>query len=70
MAFYDPCGRMPYPPRASTNPTCVRRLIVGRPELGYNYRQLAFTERLPSAEAARKAMQRALARLLEAMPDR
>ena len=47
-----------------------RRLIVGRAELGYNYRQLAFTERLPSAEAARKAMQRALARLLEAMPDR
>ena len=46
-----------------------RRLIVGRAELGYNYRQLAFTERLPSAEAARKAVRRALARLLAAMPD-
>ena len=46
-----------------------RRLIVGRAELGYNYRQLAFTERLPSPEAARKAVQRALARLLGAMPD-
>ena len=46
-----------------------RRLIVGRAELGYNYRQLAFTEGLPSADAARKAVQRALARLLVAMPD-
>ena len=46
-----------------------RRLIVGRAELGYNYRQLAFTERLPSADAARKAVRRALARLLAAMPD-
>ena len=45
-----------------------RRLIVGRAELGYNYRQLAFTEGLPSADAARKAVQRALARLLGAMP--
>ncbi|MCY4078364.1 MAG: sigma-70 family RNA polymerase sigma factor [Acidobacteria bacterium] len=45
-----------------------RRLIVGRAELGYNYRQLAFTERLPTPEAARKAVQRALARLLVAMP--
>ena len=46
-----------------------RRLIVGRAELGYSYRQLAFTERLPSPEAARKAMRRALVRLLGAMPD-
>ena len=46
-----------------------RRLIVGRAELGYNYRQLAFTERLPTADAARKGVQRALARLLDAMPD-
>lgn len=46
-----------------------RRLIVGRAELGYSYRQLAFTERLPSPEAARKAMRRALVRLLAAMPD-
>lgn len=46
-----------------------RRLIVGRAELGYNYRQLALTVRLPSAEAARKGVRRALARLLDAMPD-
>ena len=46
-----------------------RRLIVGRAELGYSYRQLAFTERLPSPDAARKAMRRALVRLLGAMPD-
>jgi len=46
-----------------------RRLLVGRAELGYSYRQLAFTERLPSPEAARKAVGRALVRLLGAMPD-
>ena len=40
-----------------------RRLIVGRAELGYNYEQRAFIERLPSPEAARMALQRALVRL-------
>ena len=39
-----------------------RRLLVGRAELGYSYRRLAFTERLPSPEAARKAVGRALVR--------
>ena len=46
-----------------------RRLLVGRVELGYNYRQLAFVERMPSADAARKAVRRALVRLSGAMPD-
>ena len=45
-----------------------RRLLVGRVELGYNYRQLAFVERMPSADAARKAVRRALVRLSGAMP--
>ena len=40
-----------------------RRLIVGRGELGYNYRQLAFVEGLPSSDAARMALRRALLRL-------
>ena len=46
-----------------------RRLIVGRAELGYNYRQLAVIESLPSADAARKAARRAVVRLIGAMPD-
>ena len=40
-----------------------RRLIVGRAELGYSYRQLASIERLPSPDAARMALRRALVRL-------
>ena len=44
-----------------------RRLVVGRAELGYSYRQLALVERLPSADAARKAVGRALRRLVDAM---
>ena len=40
-----------------------RRLIVGRVELGYNYRQLALLERLPSPDAARMALRRAVVRL-------
>ena len=44
-----------------------RRLIVGRAELGYSYRQLAFVERLSSAEAARKALGRALRKLIDVM---
>lgn len=46
-----------------------RRLIVGRAELGYNYRQLAFAEGLSTADAARKAVRRALVRLIAVMPD-
>ena len=45
-----------------------RRLIVGRGELGYNYAQLAAIERLPSPDAARKALKRAVIRLSEVMP--
>ena len=45
-----------------------RRLIVGRAELGYNYRQLAAIERMPSADAARKALKRAVIRLSKVMP--
>ena len=40
-----------------------RRLIVSRTELGYSYRQLAFVERLPSPDAARVALRRAVIRL-------
>ena len=46
-----------------------RRLIVGRAELGYSYRQLAFMEGRPSSEAARKALGRALKRLIDVMSD-
>ena len=45
-----------------------RRLIVGRAELGYNYAQLAAIERLPSPDAARKALKRAVIRLSAVMP--
>ena len=44
-----------------------RRLIVGRAELGYSYRQLAAMEGLSSAETARKVVGRALRRLVDAM---
>ena len=46
-----------------------RRLIVGRAEFGYSYRQLAFVERMSSAEAARKALGRALKRLIDVMSN-
>ena len=46
-----------------------RRLIVGRTELGYNFRQLAMVERLPSPDAARMALRRALMRLSDAIGD-
>ncbi|MXY24557.1 MAG: RNA polymerase sigma factor [Acidobacteria bacterium] len=42
-----------------------RRLIVGRLEMGYSHRQLAFIEGLPSSDAARKALGRALRRLID-----
>ena len=44
-----------------------RRLIVGRAELGYSYRQIAFMERLSSEAVARKALARALRRLIDIM---
>ena len=40
-----------------------RRLIVGYAELEYNYRQLALIENMPSPDAARMALRRAVARL-------
>ena len=46
-----------------------RRLIVGRAELGYTYAQLAAIERLPSPDAARKALKRAVIRLSAVMPS-
>ena len=39
-----------------------RRLIVGRAELGYSFRQLALVDGRASADAARKALRRALVR--------
>ena len=45
-----------------------QRLVVGRLELGYNYRQMALIERLSTPDAARMAFQRALVRLSNAMP--
>ena len=48
-------------------PARDRRLIVGRTELGYNFRQLALVERLSSPDAARMALRRALMRLSDAI---
>jgi RNA polymerase sigma-70 factor (ECF subfamily) len=42
-----------------------REAIVGRLELGYSYEELAEALGKPSAEAARKAAQRALLKLAE-----
>ena len=47
-----------------------RRLIVGRAELGYSYKQLAAIEGMPSPDAVRKAFKRAVIRLSAAMPKR
>ena len=44
-----------------------QRLIVGRLELGYSYRQMALIERLSTPDAARMAFQRALVRLSNVM---
>jgi RNA polymerase sigma factor (sigma-70 family) len=44
-----------------------REVLVGRLELGLSYDELAASTGRPSAEAARKAAARALARLLEEM---
>ena len=42
-----------------------RRLIVGRVEMGCGYRQLAFLEGMSSADAARKALGRAMRKLID-----
>jgi RNA polymerase sigma-70 factor (ECF subfamily) len=44
-----------------------REAIVGRIEMGYSYEELAQVLGRPSAEAARKAAQRAVVRLVEVM---
>ena len=44
-----------------------RRLIVGRGELGYSFKQLALIDHRASADAARKALRRALVRLSQEM---
>ena len=46
-----------------------RRLVVGRVECGYSYRQLALTEGLSTPDAARMAFRRALKRLSVVMPE-
>jgi RNA polymerase sigma factor (sigma-70 family) len=44
-----------------------RELLIGRLELGLTYDELANLQQRPSADAARKATERALARLVEEM---
>ena len=44
-----------------------REAIIGRVELGYSYQELALMLEKPTADAARKAAQRALVRLAEEM---
>lgn len=46
-----------------------REAIIGRIELHYSYQELADAWGKPSAEAARKAVERAVKRLAEAMND-
>lgn len=46
-----------------------RELLIGRLELGLTYDELAQLQQRPSPDAARKATERALARLVEAMTD-
>ena len=46
-----------------------RRLIVGRMELEYTYKQLAAIDGRSTPDAARMALKRALKRLSEVMPD-
>lgn len=47
-----------------------REVIIGRIELGYSYEELAQILGKPTADAARKAAQRALMRLAEELRDR
>ena len=46
-----------------------RRLVVGRLELEYTYKQLAAIDGRKNEDAARMAVKRALKRLVERMPD-
>lgn len=46
-----------------------RRLIVGRAELGYSFRQIALMERLSTEAVARKALTRALRRLVDVISN-
>ena len=52
--------------RAALKPE-EREAIIGRIEMGYSYEELAQVLGKPTAEAARKAAQRALVRLAEEM---
>ena len=45
-----------------------REAIIGRIELGYDYKELAVSLDKPSVRAARAAVHRALLRLAEEMP--
>ena len=63
--FLDDESWAEYRDGLSRLPTRERRLIVGRVEMGYGYRQLALVEGLPSADAARKATRRALRKLID-----
>jgi len=47
-----------------------RELLIARLEMGYDYDELAETFDRPTADAARKAVQRAMVRLVEAMRRR
>ena len=47
-----------------------RRLVVGRIEFGYSYRQLALIEELSTPDAARMAFRRGLVNLSRIMRDR
>jgi DNA-directed RNA polymerase specialized sigma24 family protein len=44
-----------------------QRLVIGRMEMGHTYQELADSLGKPTAEAARKAAERALVRLAEEM---
>ena len=65
--FLDDGGWKEYRDGLARLPTRDRRLIVGRVEMGYGYRQLALVEGLPSADAARKATGRALRKLVDSV---
>ena len=47
-----------------------RELVIARIEMGYDYDELADAFDRPTADAARKALQRAMVRLVEAMKRR
>ena len=63
--FLDDDGWMDYREGLARLTDRERRLIVGRVEMGYGYRQLAFVEGMSTADAARKALGRALRKLVD-----